>query len=341
MLNVKELYFSFLLVVKDEEAYIEQLLDRVLNQDFPYDQYEVIVVDGQSTDGTVDVIRKFMNKYPGRISFFENPQKTLPSGWNIGIRHARGKYVVRVDGHAQIPNDFLLKNYELTLKYPDAQCVGGVLKTKGRGFWGTINAYVYSHPFGVGNSLFRITKKEWEGKTDTVPYGAYKSEVFSKIGLFDEQLKRNEDLEMHARYRRAGYYFVMSSTIQTIYYARNSLSGLIKKSFGDGKWSMIASGRTKSVLRVRQLIPLIAFLMGMGLLVAGLFLPFFWGLLSFLAVLYFTLTFFSSISLMKKRGFKYLFPTMLVFFLLHFTRGVGLVCGLVHPLYWKGKKQYE
>ncbi len=238
-----DLVFSLLLVVRNEMGYIRRVLESILHQDFPQQQYEIIVVDGYSTDRTPAIVQTYQTRYPGRIQYIKNPQQTLPSGWNIGIRHAKGDYVIRVDGHSDIPLDFLSKTYEVIQRVPEADCVGGVIQTEGEGFWGEVNAYVYSHPFGVGNSKFRITKNRWEGYVDTVPYGAYRRELFQEIGLFDESLKRNEDLEMHARIRNNGGRFFLSTEIRSTYFVRNTLGALLKKSFGDGKWTMVASRR--------------------------------------------------------------------------------------------------
>ncbi|AQS57127.1 glycosyltransferase family 2 protein [Novibacillus thermophilus] len=336
-----DLVFSLLLVVRNEMGYIRRVLESILHQDFPQQQYEIIVVDGYSTDRTPAIVQTYQTRYPGRIQYIKNPQQTLPSGWNIGIRHAKGDYVIRVDGHSDIPFDFLSKTYEVIQRVPEADCVGGVIQTEGEGFWGEVNAYVYSHPFGVGNSKFRITKNRWEGYVDTVPYGAYRRELFQEIGLFDESLKRNEDLEMHARIRNNGGRFFLSTEIRSTYFVRNTLGALLKKSFGDGKWTMVASRRGTGVLRWRHKMPLLAFLTGCLLLAGSFFSRVSVAILLALVLAYACLLTVSSAGLAMKKGARYFVPCMLAFFLLHFSRGIGSAVSLVSKDYWRKKRVYE
>ncbi|WP_226655171.1 glycosyltransferase family 2 protein [Pseudalkalibacillus hwajinpoensis] len=340
---MKELFFSVLLVVKNEERYIRKLLEGVLQQEFPQHSYEILVVDGMSSDRTKDIIEDVSLKNPGRIRLFENPKETLPTGWNLAIQNAKGKYILRVDGHTMIPKGFLTGYYDLIQRQPDMDCVGGVIRTEGKGFWGTINAYVYSHPMGVGNSMFRITKSssKWEGLVDTVPYGAYKREVFQKAGLFNENLRRSEDIEFHARVRNQGGKFYLSSDIASTYFARDSVKTFVQKSYADGKWGIIASRSTKGVMRFRQLAPLMAFLTGTGLGIGALFNDaFLIGLLSLVAI-YLMMIGVSSLGVINQHGFRAYFPTVMQFFLLHFSRGLGLVGGYFSKQYWKVKTGHE
>lgn len=336
-----EYFFSLLLVVRNEEKYIRQTLECILHQDFPRDQYEIIVVDGHSSDRTPDIIQLYVRKYPSRITYLQNPKETLPTGWNLAIKRARGEYVVRVDGHSEIPDHFLARTYEVIQRVPDAACVGGVVRTEGKGFWGEVNAYVYSHPFGVGNSKFRTAKGQWEGYVDTVPYGAYKRSVFDEVGYFDESLKRNEDLEMHARIRRSGGRFFLSTRIQSVYYTRHTLRGLIKKSLDDGKWTFIAARRRMGVLRLRHKMPLFALLLGLTLAIAS-FVSI-WGryALLTLATAYAFLLVYSAWGLARRKGARYFLPCAITFFFLHISRGLGSVLSFFSREYWRKAKANE
>ncbi|MFC4075608.1 glycosyltransferase family 2 protein [Salinithrix halophila] len=329
------------MVVRNEEAYIENLLNSILNQDFPHEQYEIIVVDGESTDRTPEIIEEYLNRYPGRIRYLSNPRRTLATGWNIGIQHSRGQYVIRVDGHSQIPDNFLSSTYQVAQRVPEASCVGGIVETVGTGFWGRVNAYVYSHPFGVGNSKFRTAKKDWEGYVDTVPYAAYKREVFNEVGYFDEKLKRNEDLEMHARVRKNGGSFFLSTKIRSTYYVRNTLSAFLKKSFGDGKWTMVASKRGAGVLRWRHLIPFAVVMSSLVLGVVSFLSPVVLNVFLGLIGAYLTLLIGSSWGIVKEKGLRYFIPCMLSFFLLHFSRGTGSAASFLSKHYWRNDRVYE
>jgi glycosyltransferase involved in cell wall biosynthesis len=333
------LIFSVLLVVRNEEKYLSDLLNSVLNQDFSDEKYEIIIVDGQSTDRTPDIIQSFVQQYPDRITALQNERQTLPTGWNAGIREAAGKYVLRLDGHSQIPQNFLRETYNVIEKVPQATCVGGVIRTVGNGVQGEINAFVYSHPLGVGNSKFRITDTVWEGYVDTVPYGAYERQIFAEVGGFDESLKRNEDLEMHARIRNRGGSFYLSTTIQSVYYVRDNVHEFVKKSFQDGKWTFIAGKRVKGTLRIRHTVPLFTVLGGIILTVGGLFQPLLLKLLFVLVLLYMLLVGRASWSYARENGPRFLFRTMCTFFMLHVSRGIGSLSSFFSPHFWEvGRK---
>lgn len=329
------MFFSILLVVKNEEKYIGSLLDALIQQDFPKQEYEIIIVDGNSTDQTLKIVKQYQSAYPEMISVYHNEKETLPSGWNIGIRHSKGKYVIRLDGHSHIPADFLMRNYEVITKVPEAACVGGVIETRGHGFWGRVNSYVYSHPMGVGNSKFRIAKGNWEGYVDTVPYGAYKRQIFEQVGYFNEHLRRNEDLEMNARIRQIGGTFFLSTRIRSIYFVRDSWYGLMQKSLHDGKWTMIASRQGAGVLRLRHLIPLFVFIMGMLMFIGSFFSRTVLYVFSFLIVLYLLLITASSVSVISRFGLGSFIPTIFTFTTLHISRGAASFFSFFSKHYWR------
>lgn len=322
--------FSVIIVTKNEEQYIEALLKAILNQDFPKGNYEILVIDGHSTDATKEIIKQIMDENPDRIRLYNNDKETLPAGWNIGIKHSLGSYVLRLDGHSMIEQDFLSRNYDVISEKSDVACIGGKVESKGHGFWGKVNAFVYSSPFGVGNSKFRTLNSAWEGYVDTVPYGAYKKEIFEQVGFFDENLKRNEDLEMHARIRNIGGQFYLNSSIRSTYYVRSTLKALVRKSFNDGKWTMIARRKSNGVLRVRHYAPLIAFSLGMLLLLMSFVTAYSLYILATLTLLYSMMLVTSSIKISKThKGLRYILGAMLSFASLHVSRGWGSLIGLL------------
>ncbi|MFC0559240.1 glycosyltransferase family 2 protein [Halalkalibacter alkalisediminis] len=338
-MNKNKILFTVLLVLRNEEKYIGRLIDTLLSQDFPIENYELIIVDGLSTDRTLAIVEKYQKEYPGFIRVITNERKTLPPGWNLGIRAAKGDYVLRIDGHTEVPSDFLTNNWETIKKQPDAACVGGIIISKGRGFQGSINEYVYSHPFGVGSSKFRTLTEDWEGFVETVPYGAYKKEIFEEIGYFNEDLKRNEDIEFHKRVYNYGGQFFLSTKIRSTYYVRDSLKGLINKSLGDGTWSMIANQVTPGSLSIYKKAPLYAFLIGTALFL-GAFLHsvFFW--LFMLALLSYTLlNGIVSFKFAREKGLPFFFPCFIAFFCMHFFRGLGSFLAYFKAEYWIYKKQ--
>lgn len=187
----KKPFISALLVTRNEKDYIRMSLMSLIEQTYPKSNYEIIVIDGESDDGTVDVVNAIRKEYCTdgfNIDIISNPKRILAAGWNLGIKAAKGEYVVRIDAHATAEPDFIERNVETMLRV-DAECVGGKLTTKSLKDEGGAVSLVLSSPFGVGNSSFRVSDSE--GYADTAVYGLYKKDIFELVGYFDEQMVRN------------------------------------------------------------------------------------------------------------------------------------------------------
>ena len=196
-----DIIVSVVMPVYNEEKYIEKCIDSLLLQDYPQGKMEWIFVDGCSRDRTVELIQKYQSLYPALIKILNNPNKIVPNAMNIGIAASCGRYIVRLDAHADYAKNYISKCIYY-LENTDAENVGGVVETKSKGVMGNAIAKMLSSKFGVGNSQFRINGES--GYVDTVPFGAFRREVFSKYGGYDERLVRNQDNEMNFRIRKNG-----------------------------------------------------------------------------------------------------------------------------------------
>jgi len=233
-------FVSFIIVARNAEKYLGNLLADYLRQDYSIEFRELIIVDGGSEDDTKKLAQDFALQHPElAITILDNPKQTLAPGWNIAIRAARGDIVCRIDAHVSIPPDYLRSGIRLLteLEKEEVVCVGGPWETKGSGFWGQAIADVLSSPFGVGNSRFRYIKTS--AYVDTVPCGLYWKWVFEKVGLFREDLDRSQDVELHARIRKQGWKFFLSPALQTTYFCRSEMGPFLKQAFGNGYWGLV------------------------------------------------------------------------------------------------------
>ena len=98
---------SVLIVCYNEAKHIEECLAGIENQFIEGDIWELIVVDGKSTDNTVELANNYLqNKtYPWQI--IKNKKKTLATGWNLGIKLAKGEFVIRPDAHAKLHKGYI------------------------------------------------------------------------------------------------------------------------------------------------------------------------------------------------------------------------------------------
>lgn len=319
---MSDILVTAMVVVRNEEEYIKISLKSLLEQDFPSDRYEVIVVDGLSTDNTRKNIEKTIDecKRDVKVTILNNEKKLLAPGWNIGIKNAKGKYVIRIDAHAKASKNFIQKSLDIIESLPDdVACVGGRLNSVSLKNDDKTISKVLSSPFGIGNSKFRYADKAQY--VDTVAFGLYKKEVFDKVGYFDETLGRNQDNNMHNRIRKAGYKFYFDPDIKSEYYVRNSLKKMLKQGFLNGKWNIVVFRQDRRSLSLRHLVPLLFVLSIIGLIILSFVNKIFLYLLIAEMILYVLFGLFFAIK--KTKNIIEIFKMLLYFFLLHISYGTG------------------
>ena len=322
---------TILIPCRNEEKYIGQCLNSIIKQISSGEKIEVLVIDGMSEDKTREIVKNIIKKH-SFIKLLDNPLKIVPTALNIGIKIAKGKVLIRMDAHNIYENNYISKSVEYLNLYK-VDNVGGVCYTI-RGDDTIVAesiASVLTHPFGVGNSYFRIGIKEPKF-VDTVPFGCYKKEVFEKIGLFDENLVRNQDIEFNLRLKKRGGKILLVPEIRSYYFARSTLPALAKNNFLNGFWIIYSTRFAKMVFSIRHLIPFFFILSICGSLFLSLiFKPF---LLLFVSILtlYLMLNFFFSFKISLKKGFRHFFPLVLSFCTLHVSYGFGSFWGLAKLL---------
>ncbi|HSW35143.1 MAG TPA: glycosyltransferase [Candidatus Limnocylindrales bacterium] len=314
---------ALILPVRNETRYIERCIQAILKQDYPQDKIEAIIVDGLSDDNTREIIDRYEKKFPITIKLLENHNKTVPYAMNIGIKKSVSKYIIRMDGHSEYPDDYVSKCIA-TLKRTGADNVGGLLVARGHGAVGKAFAKVLSSVFGVGNSGFRT--KASSGYVDTVPFGAYQRTTFTKYGLYDERLTRRQDYELNNRIRKNGGRIYLDSNIELVYHCRSTISGILEQSYQKGKWNIITAKLCPGTLSIRHLVPLLFVLSLMVLPVLAFFIPsFIWILIGELSI-YLLFNFAYSIKLAD--GFKEAILMIILFPLYHVAYGLGSFIGL-------------
>jgi glycosyltransferase involved in cell wall biosynthesis len=266
-------FVSVAVPCRNEKAYIAACLDSILASDYPGDLLEILVVDGQSDDGTRDILSRYASRQPS-ITLLENPKRTTPAALNIAIRAASGSVIIRMDAHVLYPRDYIRRLVE-ALEETGADNVGGVLETVPVDDTPTARAIALglSHPFGVGNSHFR-TGSRVRREVDTVPFGCYRRETFDRIGLFDEELIRNQDDEFNFRLIGRGGRVLLVPEVRCRYFPRRSFRQVARMYYQYGYFKPLVARKVGRVMTVRQLVPsiLVATLMasaGLSLWIPG------------------------------------------------------------------------
>jgi glycosyltransferase involved in cell wall biosynthesis len=244
---------SVIVPCRNEELFIQACLESIVATQYPHDRLEVLVVDGRSDDRTRLMVADYIARYPF-IRLLDNPGRLPSIAVNIGIRASSGDVLIRLDAHSVYPKTYI-PALVAGLDETGASNVGGVLETvpaKPTPIARAI-ATAMSHPFGVGNSLFRIGTTR-PCAVDTVAFFCCRRETFEQIGLFDEAAA-DEDSDFNARLIRAGGKVMLLPHVVSRYYARSSVreAGRLFYRYGSSKPSLAwKHGRVQTW---RQLVP--------------------------------------------------------------------------------------
>jgi succinoglycan biosynthesis protein ExoA len=323
---MKKPTISILLPVRNEEKYISPCLDQILRQEGLEDNIEIIVADGMSTDRTCEIIRSYQAKYPN-IILIDNPGKIVSTGLNLAIQRSSGEIIIRIDGHTTIAPDYV-SECVAAINRSGADNVGGPMHTYEQTPFCQAVAIATSTPFGVGGARFHYSEKEeW---VDTVYMGAWPRRVFERIGLFDEELVRDQDDEFNYRLRKYGGRILLSPRIRSQYTVRSTPQGLWKQYYQYGFYKVRVLQKHPRQMYLRQFVPpaFVASLAGFALL-AVLF-RIVWIPFILVGGGYLLANLIVSIYTAHKSGWKFLPLLMVCFAILHLSYGFGFLAGLIH-----------
>lgn len=325
-INHRSPFVSVIMPVKNEALFIERSLGAVLQQTYPKHLMEIIVADGMSTDDTRDIIREFAAETDVPIIIVDNPKGIAPSGLNCGIKRSIGEIIIRVDGHCEIGPDYI-ENCVSLLTSGKADGVGGPIETVGEGIRSGAIARAMSSRFGIGGSGFR-TIDDREIYTDTVAFPGYTREIIEKVGLFDEEMVRNQDDEYNFRIRELGGKILLSPDIRSRYYSRSTFGSLWRQYFQYGYWKVRVFQLHPRQMSVRHFVPLAFVLVLMLLAVLAIFFSFGGWLLAAVIASY-VVTNLGVACYTARRNLDSAPVLSLSFFILHFSYGLGSLSGLI------------
>jgi succinoglycan biosynthesis protein ExoA len=251
--------------VRNEGLNVETFVEDLAAQDFQ-GELEVLVADGNSTDGSPQRLRAAADEAGLSLRVLPNPAGWVSPGLNVCIRNAGGDLIVRLDCHSRYPADYLRRCAELS-ELTGAWNVGGRLVPTGTTATERAVACAMDSPFG-GIGWTRGSAEPGPVEIDTVTFGAFRPEAFERAGLFDETLVRNQDDEFNLRLRHAGGTIVLDPAISVLYRPRGTLAGVWRQYFEYGLWKVPVMLKHRQVLTPRSMAPL-AFVLSSTLLLAG------------------------------------------------------------------------
>lgn len=318
---------TVILPCRNEATHIAACLDSILASAYPVDRLEVLVVDGMSDDGTRALVEEYARAH-ACIHLLDNPERIVPTALNTGIRAATGDVIVRMDGHVVYPPEYIPRLVDALLA-DGADNVGGCLVTlpaDGTAVAQAI-AIAMSHPFGVGLARFRIGARDAQD-VDTVPFGCFRRSLFTRVGLFDEELVRNQDDELNHRIIRSGGRVRLIPDIVCYYYARGSLRKAARMFYQYGAFKPLVARKVGRVMTVRQLVPAMFVATLLGSAVGALFAPALAALGGAAAALYGACVAGCSLSVARSHGVRCAVALAATLPVMHLSYGFGFLRGL-------------
>lgn len=307
---------------RNEERYIARCIEGILATEYPADRLEVLVSEGRSDDRTREIVQGIAARDP-RVRMLDNTRRITPAALNLAIRSASGEIIVRMDAHALFPPSYIPQLVAALLE-TGADVVGGSLETVAadEGAVAVAIAIAMAHRFGVGNSAFRVGGAN-RRRVEHVPFFCCRKEVFDRVGLFDEELVRNQDGEFSARVIRSGGTVLLVPSARATYFARGSLPKLARTFYQYGYYKLLTAIKVRRVMTMRQLVPPSFILALVGTAATSAWNPA--GATAFvaLAATYTTLVAATSLVAARREGPRCAAVLLAAFPLMHFSYGFG------------------
>jgi glycosyltransferase involved in cell wall biosynthesis len=326
------LLVSVLMPVLNEERFVAQALDSILAQNYP--NLEILVIDGGSKDRTCEIVRDYQQN-DSRIRLIHNPGKWQVRALNIGLNEARGHIIMRVDGHAILETGYIEHAVRHLMLENGVDNVGGVHQAVGLTPMGKAIAVAHGSPFAVP-SLYRTSSRDTY--VDSLFMGAWRRDLFERIGGWNEKFTVTEDYEHNYRIRQKGGKILLTTDMRSVYYCRNTLPQVWQQ------YSRYARGRVMMLrhypksLRIRQVVApafVAALLCGLVLSVFIEWVRYLWGSM---VGLYLIAALVEALRL-SRGDWGLLWRLPLVFATLHISWGIGFWRAVGESLF--GKKNFS
>lgn len=316
---------SIVLPCRNEQGFIQNCLQSILEQAPCDGGIEVIVADGMSTDGTRAFLQQMADSHPA-IRVLDNPGRIVSTGLNAAIKAARGEIIVRMDAHSVYAPDYV-RQCVAVLNETGADNVGGPMQTVATTFMERAIRAVFHSSLAMGGAQSHLVG--YEGCVESVIYGCWRKSIFDRIGYFDEELVRNQDDELNLRIVRAGGTIHQSKRIRSWYQVRGSLKGLFRQYMQFGYWKVLVIRKHRMPASWRHVVPgIFVGALGLVTMLGLLWFPALWAA-AVLAGIYALGTLAIALPLAARSEWKLLPVLPVVIATFHFGYGYGFLRGIL------------
>jgi glycosyltransferase involved in cell wall biosynthesis len=323
MNNIETLLFSIILAFRNEASYLEKCLGSFDNQTLSRGKWEIILVDGGSSDGSKEVAEAYVRNH-NNAKILENTLLIATAGWNTGLKAASGKYCYIASAHSTTEKNYLSYAESILLSNGEIDALGGRIFKIGDGIVSNSISEATNQSFAMGGSYYRIGTKA--KKTNVIGCGIYSSNLFDTVGLFDENIKRSGDWEFNHRVNANGHLMYFDPRLIVYVYTRANFKSLFIQQFRTGFWKIRVWLKHRKAILPRHFIP--------ALFVIWLLLIPFISSISKTAqliavvplLLYILAAIYSTVKVPKDKTKWYY--VLLTFPILHIAYGLGFITGI-------------
>ena len=253
---------SVIMPVLNEERHLDHAVERILAQDYA-GEIEVVIAVGPSSDGTHAVADRLVRER-ANVRVVDNPTGKTPAGLNAAIAASTGEVIVRVDGHAMIPADYVAVGVA-ELAATGADNVGGIMAAEGTNDFERAVARAMTSKFGVGGASFHVGGEP--GPALTVYLGCFRRTALERVQGYDESMERAQDWEMNLRIRQTGGIVWFTPQMRVTYRPRHTVRALARQYHDYGRWRREVARRHPETVSLRYLAaPVTVVGIGLGLM---------------------------------------------------------------------------
>ncbi len=251
--------------ILNEVGFLDRAIESLVMSGYPLQKLEFILVDGGSEDGTLELIDRLIQKGLN-IRLMHNQMKTTPFALNIGIQTATYDIILRADAHAVYEKNYISRSVELLQSGAGDNVGGTVTSISGDTQFSQLLAFILNSRLGNGGVGYRKSNR---GRlVDTVWCGCWYKSTLEEVGMFDVNWVHNQDAELNARMIANGFKVFSDPSIKASLVVRPTLMSFIQQYFRYGRGRFRTLRRHPHILRLRQILPILA----VAVFCVGLFL---------------------------------------------------------------------
>lgn len=307
---------SVIIPVLNEARHLAEALAMVLGQDYG-GEVEVVVALGPSSDGTESIART-LRESDSRVVLVDNPSGRTPDGLNAAIAASHHDIIARVDGHAELPPDYLRRAVTELMRV-GADNVGGIMDAQGITPFQRAVACAMKSRIGVGNARFHVGGGA--GEAETVYLGVFRRAALERVGGYDPHFARAQDWEMNHRIRATGGKVWFTPDLHVTYRPRARVRDLARQYFHYGRWRRVVARQHTGTINARYLAAPVMVAASTVALVAGIA----WPPALLLPGAYLGAVSVGGVAISRGEGLAVQLRTPLVLVVMHWSWGIGFL----------------